>query len=294
MASRLTIWVQAARPKTLWAAFGPVLIGTAMAYADGGWHWPSALAALLGAIFIQIGTNFCNDYADFKKGADTHERKGPKRMTQAGLVSPAAMLGATGIMFLAAFGVALALVGRGGWPLLAVGVLSILCGALYTMGPLPLGYIGIADLFVLVFFGPVAAGATYYVQTLRLTPEVLVAGLAPGLLATAILTVNNLRDIAEDAKAGKRTLAVRFGVTFARREYVFCMLAAVGVPVALFYWTAGATPYVLLAVLTLPLTRLTIARVCSSTRAADLNPALGQTARALLVYSILFALGWNL
>ncbi|MDA0991289.1 MAG: 1,4-dihydroxy-2-naphthoate octaprenyltransferase, partial [Verrucomicrobia bacterium] len=157
---------------------------------------------------------------------------------------------------------------------------------------MPYGYLGLGELFVLIFFGPVAVACTYYVQTLTINGTVVLAGLGPGLLAVAILVVNNLRDVSGDAKAGKKTLAVRFGRRFARREYVFCILGAVGVPVLLFYLQRGDHPVVLLAVLTLPLIRPTMIKVCSSDSPADLNLALGHTARALLVYAILFAIGW--
>jgi len=290
----LKIWIDAARPKTLWAAFAPVLIGTAMAHAAGKFHLPSAIAALAGAFLVQIGTNLWNDYADFKKGADTHERKGPVRATQAGLIAPASMRRASFLVFGLTLLVCLGLVLRGGWPILAIGLLSILCGFLYTSGPWPLGYVGLGEVFVLIFFGPVAVGGTYYVQALDISSTVLLAGLAPGLLAVAILTVNNLRDIETDARAGKRTLPVRFGRTFARREYVFCFLAAVGIPVILFYCQFGEHPYVLLAVLTLPIGRTTIINVCTSDAPAVLNPMLGRTAKLLLLYSLLFSLGWML
>jgi 1,4-dihydroxy-2-naphthoate octaprenyltransferase len=294
MPSPLSVWISAARPKTLWAAFAPVLIGTAMAFADEAFHAWSALAALVGACCIQIGTNFWNDYADFKKGADTDNRTGPMRATQAGLISPKHMKCASAIMFGLALLIALALVARAGWPLLAIGLLSILFGYLYTGGPMPLGYVGLGDVLVLIFFGPVAVGGTYYVQALEITPTVLIAGFAPGLLSVAILTVNNLRDMRGDEKAGKRTLAVRFGQTFARREYVFCMLAGIGISVVLFYVEHAEHPYVLLAVLTLPLGRTAIINVCTSNAPSVLNAMLGRTAKLLLLYSVLFSIGWNL
>ncbi len=293
-ASPIAIWIQAARPKTLWAAFAPVLLGTAMAYAADAHHYPSAILALVGASLIQVGTNFWNDYADFKKGADTEARKGPQRATQAGLVSPRAMLTATVLVFLLAGVVALLLALRAGWPLVIIGILSILCGILYTGGSLPLGYIGLGDLFVLIFFGPVAVGGTYYVQALDINPTVLFAGLGPGLLSVAILAINNMRDIETDRAAGKRTLAVLLGPTFARREYVFCILGAVAIPVILFYIQRAEHPYFLLAVLTLPVGRFGIIQVCGSDSPDVLNPMLGKTAKLLLLYSVLFSLGWVL
>ncbi len=164
----MRVWWEAARPKTLWASAAPVVMGTAMALADGALHAPSALCALLGALLIQVGTNYANDYSDFVKGADTEARIGPVRATQSGLVSPRTMKRATALVFLLTLVPGAYLVYRGGWPLVAIGVVSILCGILYTAGPWPLGYIGVADLFVLVFFGPVAVGGTYYVQAQEL------------------------------------------------------------------------------------------------------------------------------
>lgn len=287
-------WWQAARPKTLWASAAPVVVGTAMALADGTFHAPSAICALLGALLIQIGTNYANDYFDYVKGTDTGERIGPVRATQAGLVSPQAMKRATAFVFLLALVPGGYLVWRGGWPLVAIGLISILCGILYTAGPVPLGYVGLGDLFVLVFFGPVAVGGTYYVQALGVTPEVLVAGLGPGLLSVALLTVNNLRDIDGDRAAGKRTLAVRFGRTFARAEYVAALLlACAGVP--LFLWThSGGHGFVLISVLALAVAAPTIRVVLTRTEGPALNGALAHTGRLLLVFSALFSMGWLL
>jgi 1,4-dihydroxy-2-naphthoate octaprenyltransferase len=265
-----------------------------MAYSDTAHYLPAAALAMLGAFLIQIGTNFWNDYADFKSGADNERRRGPQRATQAGLVSPRAMLQATLLVFFMAAVVVVLLTRRAGWPIVIVGICSILSGILYTGGPRPLGYMGLGDLFVLIFFGPVAVGGTYYVQALDITPIVLFAGLGPGLLAVAILAINNLRDIDTDREAGKRTLAVILGPTFARREYVFCILGAVAIPVILFYIQAGEHPYCLLAVLTLPLGRFGIIQVCGSDSPDVLNPMLGKTAKLLLLYSILFSLGWVL
>jgi len=291
--NRISIWLHAARPKTLWAAFAPVLIGTAMAYADGVFHAGAALAALFGALLIQIGTNFCNDYADFKKGADTAERQGPLRVTQAGLIAPRTMLAATvGVYALACLASAY-LVIRCGWPLLGVGALSIAAGIGYTAGPAPFGYRGWGDAFVLVFFGPVAVAGTYYVQALHLSMTPVVAGLAPGFLAVAILVVNNLRDVDGDARAGKRTLAVRFGRTFVRGEYLFCLLAAACVPAGLFAQT-GRHPWSLLAMLIAPIALPAVRKVFGGTTGDVLNPMLAYTARLLLLYSVLFSISWIL
>ena len=204
-----------------------------MAYRDGGFYLPAALAALIGAIAIQVGTNFCNDYFDFRQGADTSERKGPTRAVQAGLISPQSMLKATIAMFVIAALVSVYLVWRAGWPLAVIGALSILFGVLYTAGRYSLAYLGLGDLFVLVFFGPVAVAGTYYVQKLDFDWPIIVAGLAPGFISVGILVINNLRDVDEDRAANKRTLVVRFGEVFGRLQYLFCMLAAAAVPYAL-------------------------------------------------------------
>lgn len=262
-----------------------------MAYADGAFHAPSAIGALVFAFLIQIGTNFCNDYADFKKGADTAERTGPLRVTQAGLVSPRAVLTATTMVFALAAAVGVYLVVRAGWPFVAVVALSVICGVLYTAGPFPLGYLGLGDLFVLVFFGPVAVVGTYYVQTLTWNTLVAVAGIAPGLLSVAILVVNNLRDVEGDAKAGKRTLAVRFGKTFARFEYLACIVGAVVVVIGLVAHTHGHLP-ALLALAILPLSRDPLRKVFGRATGPALNPVLSQTAKLLLIFSLLFSIGW--
>jgi 1,4-dihydroxy-2-naphthoate octaprenyltransferase len=290
--SRFSVWVLAARPKTLPAGLAPVLIGTAMAFADGRMYWPAALAAALGSLLIQIGTNYANDYFDYKKGADTHERLGPIRVTQAGLVTPHAMKAAIILVFLAALLVGAYLVYRGGLPIAAIGILSILFGVLYTGGPYPLGYNGLGDIFVLIFFGPVAVGGTYFVQSLTITTPVICAGLAPGLFSVAILTVNNLRDIDSDRTSGKKTLAVRFGRRFAVTEYVLCIVAACLVPPILIIaydhstWVAVASATVLLAI---PAMRTVVA-----TSGKPLNHTLALTGRLLLIFSLLFSIGWNL
>lgn len=287
------VWLLAARPKTLFASVAPVLIGAAMAAADGAFHTPAALCALLGAVLIQIGTNYANDYFDFVKGTDTEERLGPTRATQAGLVTPARMRLAAGITFGLAALIGTYLVYRGGWPIIVIGVLSILLGVLYTGGPYPLGYLGLGDLFVLVFFGPVAVGGTYYVQALVVTPEVIVAGLAPGLLATAILTVNNLRDVAGDRKAGKQTLAVRFGVGFARIEYIACVATAcILIPVGLCAWTGGH--YAALTACLVFGAAVPGIRSVLKDEGPALNLTLAGTGRITFFYSILFSAGWLL
>lgn len=290
---RWRVWFLAARPKTLAAAIAPVLMGTAMAWADGGFHLPSALLALVGALLIQIGTNFANDYADYLKGADTATRKGPLRVTAAGLVTPQAMRRATTLTFGLAVGVGLYLIGRGGWPVLAIGVLSILFGILYTSGRYALAYLGLGELFVLIFFGPVALGGTYYVQALTVSREVLLMGLAPGLISTGILLVNNVRDIEEDRQAGKRTPVVRFGRTFGVGLYACCLLGALLLPVVwylLTYRHGGAIAVLAL----LPAGLRAIWTLAREQEGAILNALLAVTGRLLLLYSLLFSVGWIL
>ena len=282
-------WWLAIRPKTLWAGIAPVMIGTALAFRDGGFHAPSAIAALLGAMLIQIGTNLCNDYSDFKKGADTEDRQGPIRVTQAGLIKPATVLSATFFIFALAMIACGYLVFRAGWPLVAIGVLSIISGILYTAGPYPIGYLGLGDIFVLIFFGPIAVGGTYFVQTLDIHPAILVSGLAPGLLAVAILVVNNLRDRDQDVLAGKKTLAVRFGRSFVRAEYVLCILGTI----LLCVWHSRESMndwyFGLGAVLMIPGFFL-IRTVYRYADGKHLNPVLGKTALLLLLYSVGFSL----
>ena len=286
------IWISAARLRTLPAALAPVLIGTALAVGDDAFHAGAALAALLGALLIQIGTNYANDYFDFINGADTDARVGPSRATQAGLVTPAAMKLAFILTFAAMVPVVVYLTWRAGWPVVLIGVTSVISGILYTGGPRPLGYMGLGDLFVLVFFGPVAVGGTYYVQALSLPPEVIVAGLAPGLLSTAILVVNNLRDIASDAEVGKNTLAVRFGPGFARAEYLLCVLVGALIPAVLVAMTGEHRVALAACVVLLP--ALPIIRSMFTRSGAALDPNLGRTGKLLVLYSVLFSAGWVL
>lgn len=290
---RWRVWILAARPKTLAASVAPVLMGSTMAWTDGGFHLPSALLALVGALLIQIGTNFANDYADFLKGADTAMRKGPLRVTAAGWVTPEAMRRATALTFALAVVAGLYLIWRGGWPVLAIGLLSILFGILYTSGRYALAYIGLGELFVLIFFGPVAVGGTYYVQTLSITKEVLVMGLAPGLIATGILLVNNVRDLEEDRHAGKRTLVVRFGRAFGVGLYACCLLGALALPV-LWFWATWRHGGAIAVLALLPATVRAVRTLAEHTEAAVLNALLAGTGRLLLVYSVLFSIGWVL
>ncbi len=291
--SRTSIWLAAIRPKTLWAGVAPVLIGVAMAFEANKVHWLAAFLALVGALLIQIGTNFYNDYADYKKGADTDDRKGPLRVTQAGLVTPDTMKRATYLVFALAVAAGGFLMWRGGLPIVIIGVLSIISGFMYTAGKYSLAYLGLGDLFVLIFFGPVAVGGTYFVQALEINNLVLIAGLAPGLLAVAILLVNNIRDVEEDRLAGKKTIVVRFGRAFGLACYVICVLGAVLVPVILHLQT-GDHQLVLITSLVGLSGFYLFCQILRTPPSPVLNPILGATARLLLIYSLVFTITWNL
>src|SRR6266704_1326548 len=209
--------MMAARGRTLPAVVAPVLVGTSLALGAGHFHALAFVAALLGAIFIQVGTNLSNDYSDARRGADSEDRLGPVRVTAGGLVPPSQVLLATYVTFGLAVACGAYLVAVAGWQLLVVGAASILAGVLYTGGPRPYGYEGLGELFVFLFFGVVAVVGSYYVQTEHLTWEAFALSVPVGLLASAILVVNNLRDIETDRRAGKLTLAVRLGRDGARR-----------------------------------------------------------------------------
>ena len=289
--SRVRIWALAARPKTLWAAVVPVVVGTAMAIQAGGFHALSAFFALLGALLIQVGTNYINDYYDFLKGADTVSRKGPVRALQSGLVSPETTRRAAALVFGLAVVDGLYLVWRGGWPVLLIGILSIIAGVLYTAGRYSLAYLGLADVFVVVFFGPVAVGGTYYVQTLGINPVVLFASLGPGLLSAAILLVNNVRDVDEDRRAGKKTLVVRLGRRVGVMLYALSAFVA-GIIPAILYVATGEHPWAMTALVVLPLSVPIVRTLATSRDPSTLNPMLGATSRLLLIYGLLFSVGW--
>jgi 1,4-dihydroxy-2-naphthoate octaprenyltransferase len=263
-----------------------------MAYEAGAAHGVAAFCALLGALFIQIGTNFANDYFDFVKGTDTEDRVGPTRATAAGLVTPAAMRNATILAFTLTLLPGAYIIWRGDWPFAVIGALSILFGVLYTGGPYPLGYLGLGDILVLIFFGPVAVGGTYYLQTLELNSMVLVAGLAPGFISVALLTVNNLRDVDGDRKAGKRTLAVRFGKTFAKFEYIVSILIACVVVPLYLYAVANKILMAMVAIVSMYLAVYGLRLVCTYKDPPALNTALARTGALLLIFSVLFCIGW--
>ena len=286
----------AARPKTLAAAAAPVLIGTGLASFRGVfWPLPAAMA-LIGALLIQVATNLANDYYDFVRGADTAERVGPVRVTQAGLLAPSTVWRAMVVVMVAAVVVGSYLVWVGGWPILLIGVLSLVCAVAYTGGPFPLAYLGLGDLFVFVFFGLVAVAGTYWVQARALPPDALLAGVGVGALSTAILVVNNLRDLATDAQAGKRTLAVRIGRRATAVQYTLLLVVGVAVPVLgiVVYGWPTVTAAAGLATAVVCVTPLRT--VWGHREARELVPALGQTARGVALYGVLLAsaLAWGL
>ncbi|SEK72405.1 1,4-dihydroxy-2-naphthoate polyprenyltransferase [Haloferax larsenii] len=302
--SRTQAWVMASRPQTLPAAAAPVLVGTALAVHDGLFAPLPALAALVGALLIQIGTNFANDYYDAIQGADTEAREGFTRVTAGGLIPPADVKRAMYLTFAAAILLGTYLVYVGGVPILVVGLLSVASGIAYTGGPYPLGYHGLGDLFVFVFFGLVAVVGTYYVQAASILAAPLSMGIPPetvtlvavlaslpiAAISTNILVVNNIRDKEEDATTGKRTLAVRFGYGFARAEYVVMLVVAYAVP--LYLWTrSGFEWHVLLPFLSMPIAARIARTVLTETKGELLNPALEDTGKLLALYALLFSVG---
>ncbi|MEA2404638.1 MAG: 1,4-dihydroxy-2-naphthoate polyprenyltransferase [Thermoleophilaceae bacterium] len=289
--SPLRLWFVAARPRTLPAAVAPVLVGTALAAGQEDVFRPLRFAcALIGSVFIQIGTNLANDYSDARRGADTEDRLGPVRVTAGGLLPPRRVLIGTYV----AFGIAVAagsyLIAVAGWQLLLVGAASIAAGVLYTGGPKPYGYEGLGEVFVFLFFGVVAVVGSYFVQTEKLSWEAFALSVPVGLLAAAILVVNNVRDVDTDRRAGKRTLAVKLGRPGARKLYL--ALVAISFVVPIVVWAAGGlSAWILLALAAAPLATPLIRTVNSRTDGASLNAALAGTGQLLAAYSLLLALG---
>ncbi len=287
--SQFEIWKLAARPKTLPAAAAPVIVGTAVAFFEGGFRPLLALAALLGALLLQIGANIANDYFDYFKGADAGERFGPLRVTQAGLASPKQVRRAMLIVFGLAALIGVYLVWAGGWPIVLVGALSILAAIAYTGGPFPFGYHGLGDVFAFLFFGPAAVCGTVYVQTHTLSPLAAWASIPIGLLVVAILIVNNLRDIESDRAVGKRTLAVRLGARGAQLEYIIMLVGAYLIPLALIPLRVGS-PWTVLSWLSLALIPRLLKTIFTQ-KGRPLNQALAGTGQLVLVYGVLFAAG---
>jgi 1,4-dihydroxy-2-naphthoate octaprenyltransferase len=289
--NNMTPWLLAARPKTLAAAVTPVLTGTALAQSAGTLtHWPSFFGALLGAVFIQIGTNYVNDALDFKKGADTHTRLGPLRVSQAGLLRADEVLRGAYVCFVLAALCGIPLILRGGWPIAAIGIASIVAAYAYTGGPYPLAYHGLGEVFVMIFFGVVAVCGSFYLQRLMLDPTAWIGGFAVGSLAVVILAINNLRDIDNDRASNKRTLAARFGARFAYGEIVFSALAPF-VCVLVIAWLRGVR--MMIPLLALILAFALLVRVARS-RGAELNRCLALAGALEWIFGILYVAGASL
>lgn len=287
--NKSTAWFLACRPKTLTVSLSPVLVGTAVAWHDTqAVLWLPLLAAALGAACIQIGTNLFNDVGDFLRGTDTPERLGPKRAAAEGWLSVAAIRAGAWLAFALAFACGIYLVGHGGWPIVAIGLASLAAGWAYTGGPRPIAYGPLGEAFVFVFFGLVAVGGSYYLQTLSLTPIALLAAALVGLHAAAVITVNNYRDRDGDASNGKNTLAVRLGRPATRRLYAAEMLA----PYALLPLLAGLGWPAALPLLSLPLALQLIRRFHREPPGPVFNAILAATAGLQLAFALLLTLAF--
>ena len=287
--SKLKIWLLAIRPKTLPAATAPVIVGSAVAIMEDRFLFLPAFAAMLGALLLQIGANLANDVFDFHRGADSESRLGPTRVTQAGLLTSKQVLMGMWVVFGLAACVGLYLFSVAGWAVLVIGMLSILAAIAYTGGPLPLGYYGLGDLTVFIFFGPIAVCGTYYVQAGAVSPTSIWASIPMGLLTVAILVVNNLRDIKSDRLVGKKTLAVRLGEQGARWEYALCLLCSYLIPLVM--GLVGVSSFwVLLTWLSFPVA-LKLIRMIVYEKGSALNKALAGTGQLELIYSLLFSVG---
>ena len=290
--SEVLIWVEAIRPKTLVASIAPVMVGISLAVSDGFFEFLPSIATLLAATLIQIGTNLANDYYDFVRGADNEDRIGPTRVSQAGLIDPNKVWYSMVFSLVLAFLFGVYLVEVGGWIIAAIGFVSILCAVGYTAGPFALAYNGLGDIFVFFFFGPVAVGGTYWVQSGVLAGDVVLAGVGIGALTTLILVTNNMRDIETDKVAGKHTLAVRMGLKASRVEYVVLLIIALITPVI------GATSFdwpgywsVLVALLTFMFAISPLRLIMGSNDPKVLMLALPSTARMVVVYAASLSFG---
>lgn len=285
----IQIWIQATRPKTLVAAIVPVTVGTCLAFDAGELDAIPALLCLVFALLVQIGTNFANDYYDHRRGADTVQRLGPVRTVASGLILPSAMMRATAVVLGLAFLVGLGLLPYGGWKLLVVGIVSLICAIAYTGGPFPLAYLGLGDLFVVGFFGLVSVGFTYFVQTGEFTGDAWLAGLAVGLVVNNLLVVNNYRDVEEDRRSGKKTLAVRLGRSFSIWQYWLQTLGACACIAGLavvdaWFWLL---PMMVLGFMG----RQVLGKLPNARTRADYDECLGATAPMIPVFGILLCVG---
>jgi 1,4-dihydroxy-2-naphthoate octaprenyltransferase len=283
-----SVWLHAIRPKTLFASVAPILVGSAVAQHEGGFHFGAAIVALAVAHLLQIIANLANDYFDFRRGADEH-RVGPLRVMQAGLVSARQMQIAIGLTVVLAIAGGLYLVARGGWPIFLLGLAAVVCAVAYTGGPWPLGYHGLGDLFVFIFFGLVGVAGSAYVQTRDLTWFAIIASLPIACLATAIIIANNLRDIESDRAAGKHTLATRLGRMGTIREYQLLIAIAYLIPLLLAIFSDVPWAWLVIPV-ALPIALPLVASVRTAT-GKGLIPVLVGTSRLTFVFGAIFAFG---
>ena len=289
----IAVWISAFRPKTLTAAVVPVLVGSALIFTSNfEVRWTLTFCALFAALFIQIGTNLINDAFDFKKGADTHDRFGPTRVTQAGLVDYKSVLTAGVISFAFAVLCGIPLIQSGGIPILIIGLISLICGYAYTAGPYPLAYLGLGDLFVILFFGLIAVAGTFFLHAGEFSVTALVAGLQVGLLCSVLIAINNLRDIEGDTRAHKKTLPVRFGKAFARREIAILVLLPFLLNV--FWMSKGFIMAGMLPMALFPMGFKLIGQVYETEPSAKYNEFLGQAAKLHLLFGLLLSVGFVL
>jgi 1,4-dihydroxy-2-naphthoate octaprenyltransferase len=284
------IWIEAIRPKTLVASIAPVMVGISLAVSDGFFELFPGLATFLAATLIQIGTNLANDYYDFVRGADNENRIGPTRVSQAGLIDPKKVQYGMVFSLVLAFIFGIYLVGVGGWIIAVIGFVSILCAVGYTAGPFALAYNGLGDIFVFFFFGPIAVGGTYWIQSGLLPGDAVLAGMGIGALTTLILVTNNMRDIETDKTAGKNTLAVRMGLKASRAEYVALLIIGLSIPavgIGSFDWPKS----VLVALSALIFAISPLRLIMSSNDPKVLMMALPSTARMVGVYAASLSLG---
>ncbi len=284
------IWIQAARPKTLLASLAPIQLGLAIASSEVPIQWPLAGLTLLSALSLQVGTNFVNDLVDHLNGSDTKARVGPLRAMQSGLISVRQMQLGIILVYGICVAAGLFLTLQSGNLILIIGVLGIAMGVVYTLGTSVLSLYGLSDFMVIIFFGSLAVAGTVYIQTGDVQPSALVAGIAPGLLSTAILTVNNVRDIVQDTRAGRRTWVVRFGLRFGRWEYLLCLVGAALIPLSLYL--LGGAGLLSLSATAIMILSIPLVRQIWTWQGKLLNRTLGFTAGLLMLHSVAFSLGW--
>lgn len=285
----LKSWLLACRPKTLAASIAPVALGVAVSYEQGATAWGLSAIILVTAMLIQIGTNFANDVIDFERGADTEHRLGPRRMVQQGHIQPGSMKRATAVVLTLALLLGCYLVTLGGMPILIIGATALVLAVAYTAGPFSLAYTGVADLFVLLYFGPIATGGTAYLISGELNHRALLYGISAGMLSTAILAVNNARDIESDKAVGKKTLAVRFGYNFVRWEYSLLLILSAILPVFDYLFFKKEAGVLLPCLILVPI--LGLLRSFHRAEGKEYNAVLESTAKLVLAFALLFFVG---